>query len=111
MALLCTICVGEFVDLSVASIFGLVAVATTVLTVEHGWNVWLASVATVALGASCGAVNGLLVVRLGVNVICAVDVIFPTPVTFRPISARGMSFSGHGLVSDAVQADRPSERC
>ena len=69
VALLCTICVGEFVDLSVASIFGLVAVATTVLTVEHGWNVWLASAAAVALGTACGAVNGLLVVRLGVNVI------------------------------------------
>lgn len=69
IALLCTICVGEFVDLSVASVFGLCAVAMTVLTVEHGWGPWAASAAAVALGAGCGAVNGLLVVRLGVNVI------------------------------------------
>jgi ribose transport system permease protein len=69
VALLCTICVGEFVDLSVASIFGLTAVALTVLTVEHGWNVWAASAAAIALGTVCGAVNGVLVIRFGVNVI------------------------------------------
>ncbi|MBT0772911.1 ABC transporter permease [Kineosporia sp. J2-2] len=69
VALMCTICVGEFVDLSVASVFGLTAVTMTVLTVEHGWNVWAASLAAVVLGAVCGAVNGLLVVRFGVNVI------------------------------------------
>ncbi len=69
VALLCTICVGEFVDLSVASVFGLTAVAMTVLTVQHGWNVWAASVAAVLIGAVVGAVNGILVVRFGVNVI------------------------------------------
>jgi ribose transport system permease protein len=68
-ALLCTICVGEFVDLSVASVLGLSATLLPVLVVDHGWNVWVASLAAIAACALVGAVNGLLVVRLGVNTI------------------------------------------
>ncbi|MFJ7213043.1 ABC transporter permease [Amycolatopsis sp. NPDC098790] len=68
-ALLCTICVGEFVDLSVASILGLCAIVVPVLTVQHGWNVWLASLAAVVIGAAAGALNGALTVFLGVNTI------------------------------------------
>src|SRR5829696_4688525 len=60
-ALLCTICVGEFVDLSVASVLGLAATLVPVLVVDHGWNVWAATLV--------GCLNGFLVVRLGVNVI------------------------------------------
>jgi ribose transport system permease protein len=68
-ALLCTICVGEFVDLSVASVFCLSAVVLSVLNVQHGWNVWLASLAAVVVGMAVGAVNGLLTVYVGVNTI------------------------------------------
>lgn len=68
-ALLCTICVGEFVDLSVASVLGLVAVLVPVLVVNHGWNVWLASVAAIAVSGLCGAINGFLAVKVGVNTI------------------------------------------
>jgi ribose transport system permease protein len=68
-ALLCTICVGEFVDLSVASVLGLAAVLVPVLVVHHGWNVWAASLAAIAATALVGCINGLLVVRLGVNTI------------------------------------------
>ncbi|OHV64356.1 ABC transporter permease [Pseudofrankia sp. BMG5.36] len=68
-ALLCTICVGEFVDLSVPSVFGLAAILVPVLTVQHGWNVWLASLVAIAVAVAVGAVNGALVVRLGVNTI------------------------------------------
>jgi ribose transport system permease protein len=68
-ALLCTICVGEFVDLSVASVLGLAAVLLPVLVVDHGWNVWAASLAAIAATTLVGAVNGFLVVRLGVNTI------------------------------------------
>lgn len=68
-ALLCTICVGEFVDLSVASVFGLAAIVVPVLTLQHGWNVWAASVVAIAICAACGVVNGLLIVYLGVNTI------------------------------------------
>jgi ribose transport system permease protein len=68
-ALLCTICVGEFVDLSVASVLGLAGILLPVLVVDHGWNVWAASLAAIAATTLVGAVNGFLVVRLGVNTI------------------------------------------
>lgn len=68
-ALLCTICVGEFVDLSVASVLGLSATLLSVLVVDHDWNVWAASLTAVAATAVIGAVNGFLIVRLGVNTI------------------------------------------
>lgn len=69
MAFLCTVIVGEFVDLSVASILGLCATIVPVLSVLHHVNVALASVVAVAIGVCAGAVNGLLVVYAGVNTI------------------------------------------
>jgi ribose transport system permease protein len=69
MALLCTICVGEFVDLSVPAVFGFAATILPVLVVFHGWNVWLAAVIAVLGGVAVGAVNGYLVVVVGVNTI------------------------------------------
>ncbi|MGC3992822.1 MAG: ABC transporter permease [Propionicimonas sp.] len=68
-ALLCTIIVGEFVDMSVAANFGLAAILVTVLNVNHGWNVWLAAAVAILASVCVGALNGLLVVRLGVNTI------------------------------------------
>ncbi len=68
-ALLCTVCVGEFVDLSVASIFGMSATLVTVLHAQHGWGVWGAALAAVAAAAAFGAVNGVLAVYVGVNTI------------------------------------------
>lgn len=68
-ALLCTIVVGEFVDMSVASNFGLAATLVTVLNVEHGWSVWAATLAALVASAAVGAVNGWLVVKAGVNTI------------------------------------------
>lgn len=68
-ALLCTIIVGEFVDMSLASNFGLAAILVPVLNVNHGWNVWLAAVFAIAVSALVGWVNGLLVVKVGVNTI------------------------------------------
>jgi ribose transport system permease protein len=68
-SLLCTIVVGEFVDMSVASNFGLSAILLTVLNVDHGWNVWVASLAALVVSAAIGALNGWLVVKVGVNTI------------------------------------------
>jgi len=68
-ALLCTICVGEFVDLSVASLLGLSGVLLPVLAVQHGWPEWLAAITAVAVATICGTINGVLVVFLGVNTI------------------------------------------
>jgi len=68
-SLLCTIIVGEFVDMSVASNFGLAAILVSVLYVNHGWNVWLAALAAVLASVLVGLVNAWLVVRVGVNTI------------------------------------------
>src|SRR5947209_17206008 len=69
MAFLCTVIVGEFVDLSVASILGLCATLIPVLTVFDHVNVALASVIAVAVGVAAGAINGALIVYVGVNTI------------------------------------------
>lgn len=69
MAFLCTIIVGEFVNLSVAAILGLCATLIPVLTVLDHVNVAVASVVAVVVGVGAGAVNGLLVVYAGVNTI------------------------------------------
>jgi ribose transport system permease protein len=69
VAFLCTVIVGEFVDLSVAAILGFCATLVPVLSVLHGMDVWLASVIAVAAGTAAGAINGALVVGLGVNII------------------------------------------
>jgi ribose transport system permease protein len=69
MALLCTIIVGEFVDLSVPSVFGIAATILPVLVTNHNWGVWPATIVAIIAAVVCGAVNGLLVVVLGVNTI------------------------------------------
>ena len=68
-SLLCTIIVGEFVDMSVASNFGLAATLVTVLNVNHGVNVWVAAVIAIAATTVVGLVNALLIVKVGVNTI------------------------------------------
>jgi ribose transport system permease protein len=69
MAFLCTVIVGEFVDLSVASILGLCATIIPVLTVFDHFNVALASIIAVGVGVAAGAINGLLIVYVGVSTI------------------------------------------
>lgn len=69
MALLCTVIVGEFVDLSVPSVFGFAATVLAVLVVYHGWPVWLAAIVAVMSAVLIGVVNAFLVVKTGVNTI------------------------------------------
>jgi len=69
MALLCTIIVGEFVDLSVPSVFGFAATILPVLVTNHHWGIWPAAGVAVLGALACGVVNGLLVVVAGVNTI------------------------------------------
>jgi rhamnose transport system permease protein len=54
---------GE-IDLSVASLLGLTGVLMAELF-KHGWPIWPAMLAAVALGVVLGAVNGFLVTGLG----------------------------------------------
>ncbi len=69
LAFLCTVLVGEFVDLSVASILGLCATLLAVLNVTDHVSLPLSCLIAVGAGAAAGALNGLLVVCLSINTI------------------------------------------
>jgi ribose transport system permease protein len=69
LALLCTLTIGEFVDLSIAANLGLSAMVVSVLAVNHHWNVWAASLAALAVSMAVGAVNGALIVFGQINTI------------------------------------------
>jgi ribose transport system permease protein len=69
MALLCTITIGEFVDLSVPAVFGFAATVLPVLVGNHGWNVWFGSLVAIIAATLVGVVNAFLVVKLHVNTI------------------------------------------
>ncbi len=68
MAAVVTFTVGEF-DLSISAILGLAATLVPVLIVQHGWNPILASLAAAGAAAAVGLLNGLIVVRLGIDAI------------------------------------------
>lgn len=63
---LCGAVVGEF-DLSTAFVMGLSAAIVPTLVSLHGTGIWLAVAAAMLVSMACGALIGLLVVRLGVN--------------------------------------------
>ncbi|WP_460774537.1 ABC transporter permease [Microbacterium sp. GXF7504] len=68
-ALLCTVIVGEFVDMSVAAVFGMSGTLVAVLTVNLDLNVWLSALVAIVAATLIGLINGILVVTLGVNTI------------------------------------------
>lgn len=68
MAAVVTFAVGEF-DLSISAILGLGATLVPVLVVVHGWSPLTASIAAVAACMAVGAVNGFIVVVLGIDAI------------------------------------------
>lgn len=68
MAAVIVFSVGEF-DLSISAILGLAATFVPVMVVQHGWNPVLASVVAVLLCCVVGAINGFIVVKLGIDAI------------------------------------------
>ena len=68
MAAVVTFAVGEF-DLSIAAMLGLAATLVPVLVVVHGWSPLTASVAAIAASMAVGALNGFIVVGLGIDAI------------------------------------------
>jgi ribose transport system permease protein len=66
LALVVVLVVGEF-DLSVASNLGLAATIVPVLNVNHGVPVVWAALIAIAASVLVGVVNGLIVVKLGMN--------------------------------------------
>ncbi len=55
---------GEF-DLSIGSTIGACGMILALLTVEYGWNIWLAAATSLVFALLIGAFNGLLVLRTG----------------------------------------------
>jgi ribose transport system permease protein len=68
MALVITFAVGEF-DLSVASVLGTSGTLVAVLYVQHGYNIWLAVLVSMAAAVGVGLVNAILIVLVGVEAI------------------------------------------
>lgn len=66
MAAVAVFAVGEF-DLSIASIMGISATTLAVLSVNVGIPEPVAVVIALAVGVICGAVNGFVIVRLGID--------------------------------------------
>ncbi|WP_370681925.1 sugar ABC transporter permease [Comamonas sp. GB3 AK4-5] len=56
---------GE-IDLSVGSLLGFLGGLVAILTVNLGWNTWLAVATVLATGAAIGVVNGFIATRLRV---------------------------------------------
>jgi ribose transport system permease protein len=70
VALVCTFTVGEF-DLSVASAMGLAGCLVPLLNVQDGVPIVFAVILALAASSAVGAVNGFLVVKVGVDAIVA----------------------------------------
>lgn len=51
------------IDISVGSVLALCSMTLGWLSVTLGWNVWIACVACIGLGAACGLLNGLLIAK------------------------------------------------
>ncbi|WP_165494973.1 ABC transporter permease [Actinomadura roseirufa] len=65
LGLLLALLVGEF-DLSIVGAMSISVMLVGVLNVLHGWPIWLAVLAALGSGVVIGAINALLVVRLGI---------------------------------------------
>jgi ribose transport system permease protein len=98
LGLLVPLAAGEF-DLSIGAVLGFASTMTAYLNVEQGWPVLLAIVVVVSGALAIGAVNALLVVRVGVPSLVA------TLGTGTFLTGLGLGLSGSviiGGVSDAL---------
>jgi ribose transport system permease protein len=93
-------------DLSVAAIAGLVGVVIALLYAA-GWNIWLAVVLAMALGAFIGSVNGLfatrlrlnpLIVTLGMMSIVSGAALILTGGLTKPLMVEGFNWIGSGRI-------------
>lgn len=66
MALLIPLTNGDL-DLSVAELFGMIAILVGWLNVNQHWAIVPAILVAIAIGTLCGALNGFLIVRFDVN--------------------------------------------
>lgn len=66
LALLVPLIAGDY-DLSVASVLTLAGMVVGVLNVQHHWNVWIACLAALVIGAFIGLVNGVISVLADID--------------------------------------------
>lgn len=66
LGLTISLTVGEF-DLSIANVLVSASMTTALLNVDAGWPIILSVLAGLSVGALVGLVNGLFIVRLGIN--------------------------------------------
>ena len=101
---------GEL-DLSVGAIGGLAAVAGGLLMVQAGVNAWLSLILCLLLGATCGAVNGLLVTRLRLHSLVLTIGMAGVYSGLNLVSTRGVAITGIpdqiGFLGQGVVADLP----
>lgn len=79
------------IDISMGSIVGLSSVVMGLLWQELGFNVWLAVIIAIVIGALCGAFNGFLVAYVGVQAMVAT---LGTSFLYAGISLVIIGFSG-----------------
>jgi ribose/xylose/arabinose/galactoside ABC-type transport system permease subunit len=82
------------IDISVGSIVGLCGVVLGLTTVEKQWGVAPAIAATLAAGAGCGLVNGLLIARFKLPPIIATLAMFSAARAGAYVLSQGNSISG-----------------
>jgi len=82
------------IDISVGSIVGLSGVVLGQLTVERHWGVGPAILMTMAAGAACGLVNGLLIARFKLPPIIATLATFSAARAGAYVLSKGNSLSG-----------------
>ena len=63
--------IGGGIDLSTGAVLGLAAMVTSRLVTDTLIPIWLIVLAALAIGAVCGLINGLMVIRLGLSELIA----------------------------------------
>jgi ribose/xylose/arabinose/galactoside ABC-type transport system permease subunit len=82
------------IDISVGSVVGLAGVVLGVLTVNRGWSLWTAVLATIVAGAGCGAINGVLIARFKLPPIIATLAMFSAARAGAYVLSNSESISG-----------------
>jgi ribose/xylose/arabinose/galactoside ABC-type transport system permease subunit len=63
--------IGGTFDLSIGGILTMTGIVVGALIANHGWDMWLAVLAALAVGGLCGLANGLLVTKIRINALIA----------------------------------------
>ena len=66
LALIVPLTAGDY-DLSVAGVLTLSAMMIAILNVQHGWPIWAAILASLAMALTVGLVNGVIMVFFGIE--------------------------------------------